>query len=242
MVRILYFQSQIRMALLLMLIGGLASSVSATSKPHVIAFGKWTSIPWLPGTGAANDKPLTLKVRPLLVDARIKEFTLGPAHDVTDRLFVVRRAFRVNDSLPEESATAPHWQWQRGGWLLVDRVTGHVSPINLPEFDAFYSATSWYRDYAAYCGVSEDGKQIYAVVAQINRRKPIVKWLMGEAKSAAETQQAQIPDSACKVPNWQRSPARVTFEANPATKRTYVIRGHSVDLATGEEEDEEAAK
>jgi hypothetical protein len=29
---------------------------------------------------------------------------------------------------------------------------------------------------------------------------------------------------------------------NPSTKRTYVIRGHSVDLSTAEEEDEEAAK
>jgi len=82
----------------------------------------------VPGYRPADEKPLTLKVRPLLVDARVKEFTLGPAHDVTDRLFVVRRAFRVNDSLPEESST-PHWQWQRGGWLLVDRVTGRVSPI-----------------------------------------------------------------------------------------------------------------
>jgi hypothetical protein len=157
-------------------------------------------------------------------------------------LFVVRRAFRINDSLPQEPASPQHWQWQPGGWLLVDRTTGHVSPLNLPEFDAFYSAASWYRDYAAYCGVSDDGKKIFAVVAQINRRKPIVKWLIGEVKAEADTQQGQIPDSACKVPDWQRAPARVTFEASPSTKRTYVIRGHSVDLATSEEEDEEAAK
>jgi hypothetical protein len=32
---------------------------------------------------------------------------------------------------------------QRGGWLLVDRLTGHVAPINLPEFDVLYSAASW---------------------------------------------------------------------------------------------------
>jgi len=60
----------------------------------------------------------------------------------------------------------PIGQWQRGGWLLVDRVTGRVLPINLPEFDASYSAASWYRDYAAYCGVSDDGKKAYAVVAK----------------------------------------------------------------------------
>jgi hypothetical protein len=220
------------------------SAALATSKPHVIAFGKWIPVQWSPdaGPGAAEDKPLTFKVRPLLIDTRVKEFTLGPAHDITDRLFVVRRAFRVNDSLPSESTALPHWRWQRGGWLLVDRLTGRISPINLPEFDVVYSDVSWYRDYAAYCGVSEDSKQIYAMVAQINRRKPIVKWLIAEVKFAVETQQWQIPDPLCRLPDWQRSPARVTFEANPATKRTYVIRGHSVDLSTPEEDDEEAAK
>lgn len=232
-----------RIALSFTLVTILVSAALATSKPHTIAFGKWTSIQWFPeaGPGLGNDKPLTLKVRPLLVDGRVKEFTLGPAHDITERLLTVQRAFRINDSLPAES-TAQHWQWLRGGWLLVDRVTGRIAPANLAEFDVAYSEVSWYRDYAAYCGVSDDGKQIYAVVAQINRRKPLVKWLMGEVKVAAETQQAQIPDSACRLPDWQRSPARVTFEANPAAKRTYVIRGRSVDLSTGEEEDEEAAK
>jgi hypothetical protein len=235
-------QSCGRFALSLTLVVILASAALAASKPHVIAFGKWTSVHWVLESGAVDDKPLTLKVRPLLVDGHVKEFTLGPAHDITDRLFVVQRAFRVNDSLPTESTAPPHWQWQRGGWLLVDRVTGRTAPTNLLDFDVAYSEVSWYRDYAAYCGVSDDGKQIYAMVAQINRRKPVVKWLIGEAKVAAETQQSQMPDSACKIPDWQRSPARVTFEPNPSTKRTYVIRGHSVDLTTSEEEDEEAAK
>jgi hypothetical protein len=219
-----------------------ATAAVAASRPHIIAFGKWASVQWLPEAGATDDKPLALKVRPLLVDAHVKEFTLGPAHDVTDRLFVVRRAFRVNDSLPQESPVLPHWQWQRGGWLLVDRVTGRIAPVNLPEFDAVYSAVSWYRDYAAYCGISDDGKQIYAVVVQINRRKPIVKWLVGESKFMLETQQLQIPDSACSLRDWQRSPARVTFEAPPSMKRTYVIRARSVDLLTPEEDDEEASK
>jgi hypothetical protein len=227
-----------------MLIMILVSAALATSKPHVISFGKWTSVQWSSDAapGVADAKPLALKVRPLLVDARVKEFTLGPAHDVTDRLFVVRRAFRVNDSLPTESTAPPHWQWQRGGWLLIDRATGHISPIHLPEFDVVYSDVSWYRDYAAYCGVSDDGKQIYALVAQINRRKPIVKWLIVEAKLAADPQPVEIPYPSCKLPDWQRSPARVTFEANLVTKRTYVIRGHSVDLSTAEEDDEEAVK
>src|SRR5277367_3640605 len=107
-----------------------ANSFAAATKAHLITFGKWTTVQCFPNTGAEDDKPLTLKIRPLLVDARVKEFTLGPAHDVTDRLFVVRRAFRVNDSLPQESAVPPHWQWQPGGWILVDRATGHISLIN----------------------------------------------------------------------------------------------------------------
>jgi hypothetical protein len=148
----------------------------------------------------------------------------------------------VNDSLPQESTAPPHWQWQRGGWLLVDRVTGHISSINLPEFDVTYSAASWYRDYAAYCGVSEDGKKLYAVVAQIGRRKPVLKKpLEGETIAAAETKSA-VPDSACPIPAWQRAPARVTFEPAGAAKQTFAIRGHVVDLITEEEDDEEVSK
>jgi hypothetical protein len=209
---------------------------SAASKPHVITFGKWATVQWFPAF--ADDKPLTLKVRPLLVDSRVKEFTFGPAHEVTERIFVVRRAFRVNDSLPQEPASSPHWQWQRGGWLLVDRATGHVSPINLPEFDATYSAASWYRDYVAYCGVSDDGKKIYAVVAQISRRKPALKKSL-DGPSILEN---ASPDSACPAPSWQRAPARVTFEPVGAANQTFAIRGHSVDLILEEAEDEEAVK
>jgi hypothetical protein len=211
----------------------------AATKVHTISFGKWTTVQWLPE--AATDRPVNLKVRPLLVDTRAKEFTFGPAHDVTDRLFVVRRAFRVNDSLPQESSAAQHWQWERGGWLLVDRTTGHISPINLPEFDVFYSAVSWYRDYAAYCGVSEDGNKVYAVVTQLNRRKPILKKLLEGVKTAGEENPEAGVESACSSPAWQRAPSRVTFEAAGTAKQTFAVRGHIVDVMP-EEEDEEASK
>jgi hypothetical protein len=125
------------------------------------------------GAGSGTDKPVNLKIRALVIDGRVKEYAVGAPHEVTERLFVVRRAFRVNDSFPQDPA--PRWQWERGGWLLVDRLTGHVSPINLPEFDVLYSSASWYRDYVAYCGVSDDGKKTYAMVAQISRRKPVLK-------------------------------------------------------------------
>jgi hypothetical protein len=219
-----------------------ANAGGAVSKPHVISFGKWSTVQWSPALAldsiiGATDAKLTLKIRPLLVDGRVKEFTLGPAHDVTDALFVVRRVFRVNDSLPQEAASPPHWQWQRGGWLLVDRATGHVSAVNLPEFDAVYSAASWYRDYVAYCGVSEDGKKIYAIVSQIAHRKPALKKAL-DGPGIAEN---ATPDSACPAPAWQRSPARVTFEPAAAPRQTFAVRGHSVDVIA-EEEDEEATR
>ena len=217
-------------------------TAAGTSKPHIITFGKWTTVSWFLDSAAADDRPLTLKVRPLLVDTRVKEFTIGLPHDVTDRLFVVRRAFRLNDSLPQESAAPPHWQWQRGGWLLVDRVTGHVTALNLPEFDTRYSAASWYRDYAAYCGVSEDGKKLYAVVAQISRRKPVLKKILEGAILTAQQKESAGPDSACPIPDWQRSPARVTFEPPGSAKQTFGIRGNAVDLIIeGDEQDDEEA-
>ena len=202
----------------------------AVTKVHVIAFGKWTSAQWFP-TGT-EEKPLILKIRPLLVDGRVKEYVAGPSHEVTDRLFVVRRAFRLNDNLPDDPA--PRWQWQRGGWMLVDRVTGRISPINLPEFDPFYSAGSWYRDYVAYCGVSDDGKKTYAIVAQLSRRKPVLKKPLPNDGLAEDAE----PDSACPAPSWQRAPVRVTFEPGGDAKQTFSIRGHVVELVNDAEDEE----
>ena len=61
--------------------------------------------------------------------------------------------------------------------MLVDRITGRISAINLPDFGALYSAANWYRDYAAYCGVS-DGSRVFAIVTQLNRRKPVLRKLL----------------------------------------------------------------
>ncbi len=46
----------------------------------------------------------TLRIRALLVDTVLKEWTTGDAHDVTDRSFVVRRAIRINDALPGDKS------------------------------------------------------------------------------------------------------------------------------------------
>jgi hypothetical protein len=207
----------------------------AAAKVHVITFGKWINAPWTAGTGSESDRPQILKVRALIVDGRVKEYVLGAPHEVTDRLFVVRRAFRVNDSLPEESTL--RWQWQRGGWLLVDRATGRVSAMNLPEFDTLFSAASWYRDYAAYCGVSDDGKKVFAIVAQLSRRKPVLK----KELSGNGMPEDAAADSACTAPVWLRNPVRVSFERAGSPKETYAIRGHVVDVVNDAEEEEEGA-
>jgi hypothetical protein len=210
----------------------LTNPADAATKVHVITFGKSTSVQWF--TGAVADKPMTIKIRALVIDGHVKEYAIGAPHEVTERLFVVRRAFRMNDSLPQDPA--PRWQWERGGWLLVDRQTGHVSPINLPEFDVLYSAASWYRDYVAYCGVADDGKKTFAVVAQISRRKAVLRKLLSNDGIADDA----APDSACPAPSWQRTPMRVSFEPAGGVKQTFAIRGHVVDLVNDSEEEEES--
>jgi hypothetical protein len=214
----------------------LTSVARGVTKPHVISFGKSTTVKWF--AGPDEKLAVDLKVRALFVDARLKEFALGSPHDVTDRLFVVRRAFRLNDALPDESIA--HWRWERGGWLLVDRVSGHVTQIGLPEFDPYYSTASWYRDYVSYCGVSDDGKKLYAMVAQLGRRKPILKKALGEVSGEDDR------DWECPVPAWQRQPTRVTFAAKQKTeeKFTYTIHGHAVDLLneSNDEDTEEGTK
>ena len=215
------------MCLVVLFWGALAG---ALTKPHVVAFGKWTTAKWYVGPNETT--AVDLRVRALFVDTRLKEYTTGLPHDVTERLFVVRRVFRVNDALPEETGAPPRWQWQRGGWLLVDRVTGKVTQIALPEFDPYYSTASWYRDYVAYCGVSDDGKKLFAIVAQLGRRKPILKKPLGEPGGE------DAPDSECPAPAWQRQPVRVTFQPEEDQKLTYSVHGHVVDIVNDEEDDE----
>jgi hypothetical protein len=217
-----------RLGLFVVLLLIAAGESAAIPKTHVITFGKWMPVKWPDATGK---KLLDLKVRPLYLDARLKEYTTGTTHELTDRLFAVRRVFRVNDALPEENAV--RWQWQRGGWLLVDRVSGKVSQLSLPEFDPFYSTASWYRDYVAYCGVSEDGKKLYAVVAQVGRRKPILKNALGEPGGDDD------PDSECPAPTWERAPARVTFQPGDTQKLVFSIRGRVVDVINDAEEEAE---
>src|SRR2546425_3870481 len=123
----------------------LAGAAMAAAKPHVITFGKSTQVRWLAGTD--ENTPFELKVRALYVDGKPKEFTIGSPHEITERLFVVRRAFRVNDSLPDEGA--PRWLWQRGGGGLGGPVTRRPPPLYLPEVDPSHSVARWCLEYVS---------------------------------------------------------------------------------------------
>ena len=199
---------------------------TAAPRGHLISFGPWLKVRLFVGPEA--DRAQEIRVRRLNVDGRLREFTIGAPHDVTDRVFVVRRTFRMNDAL----TARPEWKWQRDGWMMVDRGTGRVSRINLPDFDPFYSLVSWFRDYAAYCGISE-GQKLYAVVSQLGQRKPVLRTYIGPAKGMDD------PDSECSAPVWQKQPIRVTFEPASGQKLSYSIRGRFSEPEPGNDEPEQ---
>ena len=208
----------------------LSLPLSAASKPHVVGLGRPLPVKLFLGTG--KDSGIGITVRALYVDSKLKEFTTGPAHDVTDRQFVVRRAFRINDALPDDPRSTPKWLWQRGTWLLVDRASGKITQLRLPDFDTFYSDVSWYRDYAAYCGTAGGGERLVAVVAQIGTRKALYRKELGQVGDG------DLPDSQCATPHWERQPARVTFIPKAGAKFTVSVSGRVGDLpeAPGEEQ------
>jgi hypothetical protein len=189
----------------------------AAPRQHVIFFGKWRTVQVISDSGVSSTT-----VRDLFIDGKAREHTTGAVHEVTDRYFVVRRALRANDALQGEIKD-PSWIWQLSGWISIDRQTGRVSQINLPAFDDETSNVSWYRDYVAYCGLSNDGSKAYMMVAALSMRKPILK--------------KEIAVSACPAPHWERSPTRVTFTV-AGEKTTFAVhaRGAELQPETAEEE------
>ena len=195
----------------------------AAPKAHIVSFGRWTSISIRGEEG--EKQPTTIKIRALYIDGRAKEFTVGGAHDVTERTFVIQRIYRVNDSLPQQIGPT-QWLWQRGGWLLVDRISGKVQQLALAEFDPDSSAVNWFRDYAAYCGISDDGQKMSAVIMQIGRRKPLLEKFIGDFNDS---------QAACARPVWDRDPVRVTFAHPPDQKLTFSVKSRAVDAITQDE-------
>ena len=36
------------------------------------------------------------------------------------------------------------WVWQRGPWLMIDRISGHVTALKLPDYDPGVSQVCWF--------------------------------------------------------------------------------------------------
>jgi hypothetical protein len=199
------------------------SIAAAATKTHTVVLGAVRKVAYSkaadPSGALAGESEL--KIRALLVDGAVKEWTTGEPHDLTDRSFVVRRAIKVNDRLPgDKPAAAGQWVWQRGLWVLVDRVTGRVTTIKLPDYDPDVSQVAWFRDYAAYCGLTASGKSLYAVVMQVGAKKAAISRKL----AAFDPEKAASP--VCAPAEWQRDPLRVTF--HPAGRDAV-----SFDVAAG---------
>ena len=69
----------------------------------------------------------------------------------------------------------------------------------------------------AYCGLSGDADKVYAVVAQIGMKKPLVRKELGHAHAG------DLPDSECDAPAWQRQPVRVTIAPKDGQPVTFAI-------------------
>ena len=196
-------------------------TVLAAPKIHTVSLGAVRRVPYVQPDATPDtksDETSSLKVRPLFVDDRQKEWTTGEIHEITDRSFTVRRALRLNDSLPTDAT--PHWIWQPGPWLLVDRVTGHITAVHLPDFDPVVSNAVWFRDYAAYCGISTSAKGgLFAIVAQLGARRAIVQRPVGKWPQLNHF----IP--VCQPAQWQRLPLRVSIQPTGADTLSFDLIG-----------------
>jgi hypothetical protein len=153
---------------------------------------------------------------------------MGDLHEVTERSFTVRRVMRLNDALATDHE--PRWVWEPGPWLLVDRVTGHITALHLPEFDAAVSNVVWYRDYAAYCGTGTTIKGgLFAMVSQLGARRAVVQKQIGPWPQANHF----IP--VCQPAEWQRLPMRVSLKPTGGEAMTFDVVGTSSLVEEGDE-------
>jgi len=223
----------------LAIVSGLISSATlAAAKTHTVVLGAARKVPYSvagdPSGAAAGESEL--KIRALLVDGVLKEWTTGDAHDVTDRSFAVRRVIKINDTLPgDKPAAAGHWVWQRGPWLLVDRATGRATAIKLPDYDPGVSQVAWFRDYAAYCGVTASGKSLYAVVMQVGAKKTVL------SRKLAAFNPEDHANPVCAPAEWQREPLRVIFHPAGRDAQSFNLTAGSAVLVEDSDDDAGAA-
>jgi len=200
---------------------------AATPKVHTVVLGAVRRVPFIAAdvtSEAKEDEAGTLRIRPLVVDGKTREWLTGDTHDITERSFVARRVLHINDALPGEKSG--RWVWQPGSWILVDRVSGRVTALHLPDFDASVSDVVWYRDYAAYCGIHNTAKAsgLSAEVWQIGARKAAL------SKVIAPWPQSERVRPVCLPAVWQREPMRVTVKPNGGDPVVYSVVGNSTQL------------
>lgn len=206
---------------LLLFLACYAQGMAAAPKVHTVSLGAVRRVPYTQPDATPDtksDETSTLKVRPLFVDDRQRDWTTGDSHDVTDRSFTIRRALRINDSLPGDAAA--RWIWQPGPWLLVDRTTGHITALHLPAFDSAVSDAVWFRDYTAYCGIATSAKGgLVAIVAQLGAHRAVVQRALGPWPQPNHF----IP--VCQPAKWQRLPVRVTLQPTSGEPVTFDVLG-----------------
>ncbi len=204
-------------------------------RTHSVTLGPMKRVPFVAADVSKEEKEDeagTLRVRPLFVDTRQKDWTTGEMHEITERSFVVQRVMHVNDTLPDERGV--RWVWQPGPWILVDRVTGRVTALHLPDFDAGVSDVTWYRDFAAYCGVHATAKAagLSAVVWQIGSRHAAVDRVIGKWPPPERVH------PACQQAKWQREPMRVTLQPTGGEKLSLDVVGSSTALVEDGDDDD----
>lgn len=213
------------LAVALLLVCG--NGLYAVTKPHTVGLGPVKRVPHT-AIGDPSDASLhgnadgELKIRALVVDGQVKDWTTGEAHDITDRSFTIRRALHINDTLPADAKE--RWVWQRGSWIMVDRTSGHVTALHLPDYDPAISEVVWFRDYAAYCGMPTTGKSLFAVVSQVGAHRPVL------AKKLTAWSSDDHANPACGVAQWQREPLRVTFNPTGQDQLSFDLVGLSAVL------------
>ena len=233
------------LSILLALLASIPLPCFAAPKPKSVVLGASRKVSYSKAGDPSGAAPgeTELRIRALFVNGVLKEWTTGDPHDVTDRSFVVRRAIRLNDALPTDTpdqkpapnsaSGASRWVWQRGSWLLVDRATGHITQLKLPDYDSGISQVAWFRDYAAYCGVTPRGKSLYAVVAQISARKPV----LAKKLESVDAEDKSAP--ACAAAEWQREPLKVTFHPAGKDAVSYdIVPGSAVLVEDSDDDDE----
>ena len=220
---------------LLLLLPTIAFAVAPKPpKTHTVAFGALRRVSYTQPDATPEEKldeTSTIKVRPLLVDGRQKDWTVGEVHEITDRTFAIRRALRINDALPSDSA--PRWIWQPGPWITVDRATGHITALHLPDFDPLVSDAVWFRDYAAYCGTATTAKggSLYVIVAQLGARRPVVQKLLGHWPEPNHF------SPVCQPAKWERLPLSVSLQPTGGDAVTYNVVGTSSLVEEGDSDD-----